>query len=260
MTLSFHAFAKETVYVGSTPCNLLVSKALAVTAACEFMKWKLNLRSDQSFLLSLAYGESQPNTNEFKQGGTQLELTGTYHMLADRLHLQSTGFKSDLILIKLDENLFHFVDNKYNLLVGDGGFSFVLNRMSSVSATGVSKRGQELMGGVFDGRTPCDELSAQLKLAPPDRSCIKLKWRLKFINLDANTGTFELSTTNYRSSKSLKGSWQIKDGTIELTIPDRGTVLLQKADDNVLLFLNPQKQLRVGNYDFSYALNRIPGK
>jgi hypothetical protein len=34
-------------------------------------------------------------------------------------------------------------------------------------------------------------------------------------------------------------------------------LFLQKGDDNVLYFLDPEKKLMTGNYDFSYALNRV---
>lgn len=215
---------------------------------------------DQSFTLSIVYGESQPNTNGFKHGGTRIEIRGKYQNQQDVYRLQASTLKHDLILIRLDDNLFHLADEKRNLLPGDGGFSFTLNRSPQVPTKSITKPSQKLTGGVFDGRTPCDELSAQLKLSTPDNESIKRKWRLILTNTSPNAGIFELHTTSYRDSKALKGTWGLQDGIVELKIPDHGTVQLQKTSDNVLSFLTSQKQLRVGNYDFSYALNRIPGK
>ena len=36
----------------------------------------------------------------------------------------------------------------------------------------------------------------------------------------------------------------------------QGSLLLLKADDNILFFLSKEKNLLVGNGDFSYTLNR----
>lgn len=41
--------------------------------------------------------------------------------------------------------------------------------------------------------------------------------------------------------------------------PDKpqGSLLLLKEDDNILLFLDGERNLMVGNGDFSYTLNRV---
>lgn len=232
---------QEILYHGSTPCHPFVNQALSIKSSCEFIKWKLYLKPDQSFTLSVLYGESQPNTNGFKQGGTRVEINGQYFVQGNSYHLQAKELTHDLILSKLDDNLLYFMDDKQSLLPGDGGFSFTLNRFPPVSTRSKTKPNQELKGGAFDGRTPCDELSAQLKLSPPDNACIKRKWRLILSNTAANAGTFELHTASYRDSKALKGTWVLTYGIMELTIPDHGTVHLQKTSDNVLSFLTPQK-------------------
>lgn len=255
-----HEAQPEVFYQGSTPCHPFVSGALKISTPCEFIKWKLYLKSSQTFTMAVTYGESQPNTNGFKRGGTQLEITGEYSFRGNTFRLQSNALAHELNFVKLDDNLYHFTDEHLNLLLGDSGYSFTLNRTPKVSSQSQSQTGTEITDGVFDGRTPCDELSAQLNLGTPDIECIKLKWRLKLVNTTRNAGTFELQTTNYRNVNALKGTWILTAGIIELTIPDRGTLMLQQASDQVLLFLNPQRQLRVGNYDFSYALNRISGK
>jgi hypothetical protein len=43
----------------------------------------------------------------------------------------------------------------------------------------------------------------------------------------------------------------------QLDLPGKSSLLLQQADDNVLFFLDANKNLLVGNCDFNYTLNRV---
>lgn len=124
-----------------------------------------------------------------------------------------------------------------------------------------------LLIGVFEGRTPCRELAGQLnETTAPD--CMKIKWRLILYtdSLDENSGTYLLEGFVFRRDKAMKGVWHIIKGTQadpEATVyrierEGKEPLWLQKADDNVLFFLDRQKNLMVGNRDFSYTLNRVP--
>jgi hypothetical protein len=126
-----------------------------------------------------------------------------------------------------------------------------------------------ILVGVFDGRTPCQELAKQLnEQTTPE--CIKIKWRLKLFKelATANSGVFELEGFGFRGANTLKGTWHTTTGTVanpeaivyQLNHAQRGPLFLQKADDNVFFFLDRQKNLMVGNRDFSYTLNRVPNK
>jgi hypothetical protein len=119
--------------------------------------------------------------------------------------------------------------------------------------------------GVFDGRTPCQELAKQLhEITIPE--CIKIKWRLILYKdpLKENTGIYVLEGFVFRKDNLLKGKWRTIKGTnadpdaivYELDTKDRGVLLLQKADDNVLFFLDQDKNIMIGNRNFSYTLNR----
>lgn len=119
--------------------------------------------------------------------------------------------------------------------------------------------------GTFDGRTPCQELAKQMhQTTIPE--CIKIKWRLKLYkdSLKTNTGTFELEGFVFRTKDILKGKWNIIIGTnadphaivYQLSYQQGESLFIQKGDDNVLFFLDQQKNLMVGNRDFSYTLNR----
>lgn len=259
------------IYVGSTPCDAEVRKALAVPEpeTCEFVKWRLQLEEgNRTFQLVVTFGESQPNTNGFKEGGTRREFAGTFQHDGSLYRLQSSELQKDLYLIVLSDNLFHLADEGGNLLVGNGGFSYVLNRSPKVIPSTNIEPMPGLTGmtaGVFDGRTPCDELAPVFRVTYTPE-CIKMKWRLKLFNTTPETGTFEMLTINYRDQNTLKGSWRMISSSLqvpvlELKLPTLNqTVYFLKAGEDVLLFLNDEKQLRVGNSDFSYALNRIPGK
>ena len=121
--------------------------------------------------------------------------------------------------------------------------------------------------GVFDGRTPCQDLAAQLdeKIRP---ECIKIKWRLTLYqdSLTGNPTTYSLLGFVYKKEDPRTGAWHITKGTktnpeaivYQLDQPGRKSLFLQKGDDNVLFFLDDEKRLLVGNRDFGYTLNRKP--
>jgi len=123
---------------------------------------------------------------------------------------------------------------------------------------------EQFLIGKYFGRTPCQELAKQLQHATT-AECIKIKWSLELYGIkgDIHSGKFILEGLGYRGQNALEGQWNILRGTVadpgaivyELVIPGKGNLLLQKLDD-VLFFLDEQKNLLVGNYDFSYALNR----
>jgi hypothetical protein len=120
--------------------------------------------------------------------------------------------------------------------------------------------------GTFDGRTPCQELAKQLS-EPTIPECIKIKWRLTFYKngLDTTSGTYSLEGFKFRGTNILKGKWQMIKGTkadqnaivYQLNNPTKGSLYFLKADDNVLFFLDKEKNIMVGNRNFSYALYRI---
>jgi hypothetical protein len=95
---------------------------------------------------------------------------------------------------------------------------------------------------------------------------MKLKWDLTLYQNPA-TGlptTYKLRGTFYRQQIG-EGKWSIIKGTktnpdavVYQLDPDKaqGSLFLLKADDNIIFFLSKEKNLLVGNGDFSYTLNR----
>ncbi len=117
--------------------------------------------------------------------------------------------------------------------------------------------------GYFDGRTPCQELANQLN-EPTIPECIKIKWRLTLYKngVDTTSGTYSLEGFKFRGDNILKGTWQIIKGTkadpnaivYQLSHSSRGSLFFLKANDDVLFFLDKDKNIMVGNRNFSYAL------
>ncbi len=131
--------------------------------------------------------------------------------------------------------------------------------------------------GIFQGRSPCHEIVAQLKLSTT-ADCTKLKWGVTLYQdpvthqpttyslLAIGAGDIvKLERSSYRQ-KVLEGKWAIIKGTksnpgaevyqLELDEPGAYFYLL-KGDENVLFVLDENKEFRVGNEDFSYTLNRV---
>ena len=131
------------LFVGSTPCDPLIKSSLKIPAkdSCEFIKWELRLpkqsKGGGAFQLALTYGISQPNTNAFKDpkqltinGAFQLRKNASSNNNREIIFLKSDALQSDLILVKMDSNILHFADRSMKFLVGNGGFSYSLNRIS----------------------------------------------------------------------------------------------------------------------------------
>lgn len=119
--------------------------------------------------------------------------------------------------------------------------------------------------GVFEGRTPCQELARQLNV-PTVLECIKIKWRL-ILYRDPVTHaptTYSLSGFVYRNPDQT-GKWSIITGhktnpkavVYQLQAKDgRGFLSFLKGDDNILFFLDSEGNPMVGSIYFSYTLNR----
>ncbi len=90
-----------------------------------------------TFQLFALFGISQPNTNGFVHGGQKIRITGKYltHDKTDQnpnariFELTSKKFQSPLLLMEMDKNILHFVALDRSFLVGNGGWSFLLNKV-----------------------------------------------------------------------------------------------------------------------------------
>lgn len=270
----------EIVLVGSTPGDEPVKTMLAIPAETkvDFIRWNLILNDKNAFVLDIAYGESKPNTLGFKRDAKQT-IKGTYTIVKNKeknRFKEIYQFKSDEIheiisLVKINENLFHILTPQNQLMIGNGGWSYSLNRKTPAYS------GKILISSpvpvdtsvqlVFDGRTPCQQIATEHPEMNASTSCFKLKWRL-ILNRDSTTylpTSCTIRTIVDNQPREVTGRWTIIKGTetnseaiIYKIQADNFAepVLLFLGDENVLFFLDKDCNPLIGNKDFSFAMNK----
>ena len=264
-------------FAASTPCDAAVRQFLGIPldASCERITWWLTLAPGSgtgTFTLRALYGMTVPNTQGLAGGGTEAEFQGAWAARdGTNIRLTIRGSQRTLHARRIDDNLLHIEDRQGALLVGNGGWSYTLNRGNPVALPKPARHFETLTGtrdadaGIFDGRSPCLAVAAQVG-ARVESDCAKLKWRL-ILHRDPATGLagrYTLEGTLYRD-RSRTGRWSIERRSSEPRIavirldPSRGGAFLSfmKADDNILLFLDESDRPLVGNSDFSFTLNRV---
>ena len=244
-----------------------------------------------TYELNFSYGLSQSNTNGLINGGTKVARRGRWttahgtttapNAVTFELDKGSAGAMS---FLKLDHNVLHLLDSDRNLAVGNAGWSYTLSRRDTLqkqtdlaNATATSSfqsaqinslsTGAPLSSvlGRFVGRSPCVQVARELRKTV-GADCMKVKWDLTLYQ-DSKTlaqTTYELRGTFYRD-RIRKGTWTVLRGArgnraavvyqLNADAPD-GSLMLLKGDDNILFFLDGDRNLMIGNGDFSYTLNR----
>jgi hypothetical protein len=193
------------------------------------------------------------------------DVTGDFPRITLKTKSYALSFR------KLDENHIHPLDSNGNLLNGDGGWSFTLNKVGGVIEKTSAKRNvtgpatkESFASKTFHGRTPCQEISKDAGIiSTPD--CFKLKWLLRLYQ-DSTTQVpthYELKRTFHRQS-IISGKWKIYTASIngreeivyELD-PDKpqSSIRLMKGDNNVLFFLDHNLNFLPGGEEFGYTLN-----
>lgn len=276
---NFHPTKSEVAFElqASTPGDSLIKSMLNIDQnfPVDFIRWHLLIQPEgQTFELNISYGLSQPNTLGFTADGQKKSVRGTYQV-HNSLHgevyqLKSEAAKVAFSFLKLNEDLYHLLDADQHLLLGNGGWSYSLNRKGAkrskaklpALATVASLSKTTPFVAVFDGRTPCSELAQDYNI-PVNNECFKLKWRLTLYR-DSSTlkpSTYTL-TRIFRRANAIEGTWsmvQKGEAVIYRLHPkDPRDEALQflVGDENVLFFLDKEQRLLVGNEDFSFALNR----
>lgn len=116
--------------------------------------------------------------------------------------------------------------------------------------------------GIFEGRTPCHRIATDFT-GFPSPNCEKIKWELAlYVDPRSRTPT----TYTYRGTRTTRrGRWTREAGTgsragwaIYHLNNERGARVLSflAADNNVLLLLDRDLNILVGDASFSYVLNR----
>jgi hypothetical protein len=114
--------------------------------------------------------------------------------------------------------------------------------------------------GVFEGRTPCAPIATEFT-GFPAAGCEKIKWE---ITLYRNAATREPRSYRYRGTRtSHNGAWSVSRGVASnpsATVYElryaSGILRLLAADENVLLLMDADRKLLIGDASWSYTLNR----
>lgn len=272
--------SQEIILVGSTPGGESIKSILSISTdtKIDFIRWNLKLDNNNNFVLNITYGESQPNTLDFKDTGRKQIINGTYqikkqenHYFKEVYQLKSNALSENIVLAKINENLFHILTSDSQLMIGNGGWSYSLNRQNSVDAGEILISSPKLVDKslqlVFDGRTPCHEIATSHPEMKANSGCFKLKWKL---TLNKDSITFFPTTCTIRNivdnqPRDISGKWTIIEGT--KTNPEAiiyriqvdnlaNPMLFLVGDENVLFFLDQNYHPFIGNRDFSFTMNK----
>lgn len=266
------------VFTGSTPGDAQIKRILRIPeqTTVDFIQWNLVLEKDHQFTLAIHYGESQPNTLGFKNGGRKYTTKGSYKVSStthfkELYHLQASDLVDKISLVKLSENVLHLVTPAGEFMNGNGGWSYSLNRKKAIESNTImirsSDRQETAAQVIYDGRTPCREIAAEHPEMKVSAGCFKLKWQL-ILNRDPITykpTTFSIRKVIDGKAQQIYGKWTIQKGTgaldgqiMYIIEPDKPaeSISFLVADAHVLFFLNKMNQPYIGNSDFGFAMNR----
>ncbi len=231
------------VFAGTTPCSAQTRPFPQIPADtdCEQMIWNLVLYQDPqtgtptTYSLKSAYGLPKQNTNDLIGGGTPIMMEGTWTITTGTktnpgavvYQLHGDDLRTAISFLKVGDDLLHVLNSEKALLVGNGAWSYTLNRVDNQSPDQVNPlpgsppepptrpplppmpEGAAVFG-VFDGRTPCHAVVLEFTKIAPFPGCLKIKWRLTLYQ-DAATGVpstyLFMGTSKYR-----EGSWTIVRG------------------------------------------------
>jgi hypothetical protein len=301
LTSSAAASIGNDEYAGSTPCDD-ASRAfvggIASNVPCHTITWHLmfstNLNANQRarYRLRAQYGlQGKTDPNQLEEGPA-FQSSGEWEIVPGSkagsmgvvYRLAADGGQKTVLLMRVGENLLHFLNPDKSLRIGNAGWSYTLNRKGVFAVTplstkviepanasgstnfwkGAARQGSQIYG-YFEGRSPCQEI-AKLLNVPKGDACIKIKWQL-ILYQDPVTHaptSYALGGLAWRNPPKM-GKWAVSKGTKEDPAavvyqlePENaeGFLSFQKADENILLFLGNDRSLLVGNENFSYTLNR----
>ena len=263
---------------------------------CEMMKWNLTLYQDSkekkpaTFDLTCTYGLAKQGTRGFMEGAKTIELKGNYstgktfpgNAKATTYSLTADNSPVVLSFLKAAENILHLLTPGKQLVIGGAGWSYTLNRKNPVTISQnkfipVTATSQQINAGsdtvgIFQGRTPCNNALLELNNIPAN-GCQLIKCQLTLLkDIKAHTASNFILKTIYvgngdNNIYSVTGKWKLMQGTsgnpaatVYQLEPGSGNsktpLLLLKADDNILFFLDTNTQFLVGNEYCSYTLNR----
>jgi hypothetical protein len=181
--------------------------------------------------------------------------------------------------LRLTDGLLHVLTADRTLMVGNGAWSYTLNRTDNQPSHSRRPSGSppeppprppippapagSTVLGVFDGRLPCHPIVLEITRTAPYPGCMKVKSRLTLYQ-GATTG--EPTSYLYMGVSTFReGAWTIVRGTtfdpgatvyqLHLHASDQ-TMSFLRVDENHLFLMDGAGNLLVGNALFSYTLSR----
>jgi hypothetical protein len=276
------------LFQASTPCDS-ISKALfqiPQEEKCEWMKWKLTLNQDKNsktYILICQYGMPRQGTRKFAEGSKIIELSGQwdFNQKESVCTLRAGKKNISLSFYQPDPNILHLLDKNKHLMVGNGGWSYTLNKIQYTPGSHVQINRQSepvpvqtssALIGVFIGRSPCNHMITEFNKINAS-ICQITKWRLTLYqdsvtHMPANFKLESLYVGTGNNSHVNTGKWTVNRGLIhnkELIVyqldldssQHESTLRFVRADDNVLFFLDKNNCYQAGDDYSSYTLNRM---
>ena len=288
------------VFEGITPCSDQNPPLpqIPVDSGCEQMIWKLTLYQDAqtglptTYTLDSAYGVPQQNTTGLARGKQEIGLEGRWATIAGTktdadavlYQLNPEHPAAAIAFLKVSDDLLHVLSHDLTLLVGNGAWSYTLNRTDNRVHTPQTRLPEAFpepptrpappptpagaaVLGIFDGRMPCHAIVSEFTQVEPYPGCMKIKLRLTLYQ-DETTGEpgayLFMGTSTYR-----QGAWTILHGAgsdpaavvYQLTL-DGGQepVSFLRVDENHLYLLDRSLNLLVGDALWSFTLSRVEAR
>jgi hypothetical protein len=263
----------EGTFESTTPCSEIKPPLPQILDGtnCEMTIWNITFNTDKTYTLTANYGMSQPNTMGIKNGGTQVKMSGTWTQEPETGIINLTSNSGHQVsFLKITDGLIHLLDNEREMMTGNGGWSYTLNKVNSnLSADNnyFHKNSDKLISGVFEGRTPCQDflLAFTKSSVNSPEGCQRIKWLITFYP-DKVTGKptkYVFALPDRREShrgtiEIINGTSTNPDAVVYRLNPDgNGQVIyLLKVNDNNLFFLDDKMNLLVGTKSLSYTLSK----
>ena len=283
------------IFEATTPCSDEVKELLGIPGdlKCEMMKWSLVLSSNSKkqpsvFNLLYTYGSAKQGTRGFTEGAKTIELKGKWAIEKRNsknsdvvITLMPDNSSLKLSFLQPGQNLLHLLNKNKQLVNGTAAWSYTLNRTEPVTPS-PGKFNPRLVTspqlpvssdtvGIFYGRTPCNKTLRDINNISAE-GCQIIKCRLVLLQ-DTNTHlptNFIIQTIYVGKGDNrytVTGTWKLLQGIVDdpaavvyQLLPASGKsqnqLLLLKADDNILYFIDNDTHLLVGDSYSSYTLNK----
>jgi hypothetical protein len=219
-------------------------------------------------------------TRGFSDGAVTKEqsgkLTKSKYRNAETYTLTTEDSPVSLSFLKLNENVLHLLDAAKNLMVGNGAWSYTLNRANPLKLSSNEAKSVKVDETiptdslVFEGRMPCyAPLLALSEKTTAGCNLVKCKLiffcdkshapsSLKFYSIHVGTGD-----TRYLAT----GTWVITRGTktdpgstlyhLQFGSEKPQQLVFLKGDDNVLFLLDNEMNCMAGNDYCGFTLSRV---